>query len=327
MKTLDYKRIQTTLIIVFSILNIYLITILLEKNDELNFGDPSTSVNLEEGMRNDSIQADELSNEQQQIPVIKTEKDNYLEENMKSLSNQTTQMEDGKLISVLTEAIELDMAGAGTILDKLAPLLKFMSDGNVLKAEEYTYFSYQPINQRIIFVQKHNNIPITDGTASLIFYINSDGEVSSYDQTHVGASEVQGKDRTVISEKAAIESLYLNNQIPNNSKVTNITLSYFQTLSLNDMNIYSPMWYVEIVRENIPIQIKRVDALTGSVITAPVMVEPEADPASQSSNGAEVSEADVADGFQNLKAIEAFMNETMIDVEAANERVYIERDE
>ena len=43
------------------------------------------------------------------------------------------------------------------------------------------------------------------------------------------------------------------------------------------MNIYSPMWYVEIVRENVGIQVKRVDALTGSIISAPVVQEDNAD--------------------------------------------------
>ncbi|HJB24282.1 MAG TPA: two-component system regulatory protein YycI [Candidatus Jeotgalibaca pullicola] len=326
---MDYKRIQAILIIAFTILNVYLVTVLLEKNDELNFGDPSTSVNLEEGMRNDNIQAGELSTEQQLIPVIKTNKDNFLEENMNTLTNQTTQMEDGKLISVLSEPIQLDMESKVTIENRLEPINEFMKAGNILNAEEYTFFSYQPLNQRIVFVQKYEEIPITDGTASLVFYLNSEGEVSSYDQTYTGESESQGRNRTVISEKAAIESLYLNNQIPSNSTIRNVTLSYFQTLSLSDMNIYSPMWYVEIIRENVPTQIKRVDALTGNIITAPPVVEPETESSSSNETESklvedEESSEEQANETSSLQTnTDAFFNMDF-NAESSSERVFIQ---
>ncbi|MGP6140387.1 MULTISPECIES: two-component system regulatory protein YycI [unclassified Jeotgalibaca] len=286
---MDYKRIQVILIITFSILNIYLLAVFLEKNDELNFGDPSATVNLEEGLRNDKIESPELSREAEEIPVIKTDKNTYLRENAASLKNQTTRMENNLLFSVLSDPIALDFETDNVPLSqRLEPIQVFIDDGNVLNGYEYAYLSYQAVNQRVVYVQyTKEGIPIADGTASLIFHLNSDHEVISYEQTYVGSAEPQGRQRNVISEQAAIESLYLNNQIPDNSTIRLLTLSYYQTLSLTDMNIYSPMWYVEIARENVPVQIKRVDALTGNIISAPVVQEEEEEESSEAESEAE----------------------------------------
>lgn len=275
MTNLDYKRIQLILIATFSILNLYLVSVLLEKNKELNFGDPSTAVRLEEGMRNDNIIAPELSNEQINIPIIKADRTNELAENRETLVNQTTRMENNKLMSILSNPIELPVGENVSLEDRLAPIEAFMKTENILKAEEYSFLTYQETNNRIVYVQRADGYPIADGTGSLVFHVNTYGEVVSYEQTYMGMPEVQGKNRTVISEQAAIETLYLNNQIPSNSTLRTITLTYYQTLSLTDMNIYSPMWYVEIVRDDVPIQVKHVDALTGNLISAPSLVDPD----------------------------------------------------
>ena len=270
---MDFKRIQIILIITFSVLNLYLLSVLLDKNESLNFGDPSAAVNLQEGLRNDSITAPELSTENMEIPFIKAEKDTYLDDHVKGLSNQTARMEDNKLMSTLTQPIQLKGTDGNNLSAQLAPIESFIKEGNILKGEEYSFLSYQVTNRQIIFMQIVDGIPIADSTGSLVFNLNEDKEVISYEQTHIGSAEVQGRNRTVISEQNAIESLYLSNQIPSKSSIQNLTLSYFQTLSLNDMNIYSPMWYVEIVRENVPVQVKRVDALTGNIITISKITE------------------------------------------------------
>ena len=298
---MDYKRVQIILIITFSILNIYLLTVFLEKEDELNFGNPSTTVNLEEGLRNDNIQSPELSRENEEIAVIKTDKNTFLREKSPTLKNQTARMENNLLFSVLSEPIKLDFETADiTLTNRLKPLQTFKDSGNVLDGPRYEFLSYQAINQRIVYVQyTDDGFPIADGTASLVFHLNSEDEVISYEQTYAGVPKSQGRLRNVISQQAAIESLYLNNQIPDDSTIKLLTLSYYQTLSLTDMNIYSPMWYVEISRENVAVQIKRVDALTGSIISTPVVQEDDFDTIESETESSSDTENVVTDRQRN----------------------------
>ena len=125
-----------------------------------------------------------------------------------------------------------------------------------------------------MYAQVANNIPIGDSTGSIIFNLDPDYEVISYEQTFAGTAEVQGNSRTVISQKRAVEGLYLNSQIPANATVRTVQLAYYRTLSLSDMDIYSPMWYIELEIKNAPVEIRRVDALTGSIITTPSVTLP-----------------------------------------------------
>ena len=153
-----------------------------------------------------------------------------------------------------------------TIVDR-TPITDFILQGNVLYGAEYSFLTYLPLKRQLVYAQVANNIPIGDDTGSITFNLDPDYEVISYEQTFAGAAEVQGSSRTVISQKRAVEALYLNNQIPANSTVRTVQLTYYRTLSLSDMDIYSPMWYIEIKIENAPVEIRRVDALTGSIIT------------------------------------------------------------
>ena len=173
---MDYRRIQLILIMTFSVLNMYLLGVLLEKNDAMNFGDASTTVRLEEGMANDNIISPILSDDQPSIPIIKADKSNYLSENMSQLSNQTTRMENGNLLSTLTNVIELDMSADTSLETRLTPLEEFIRSDNVLLAEEYSYLTYQAENGRIVYTQREEGYPIADGTGSLVFFLKCRGE-------------------------------------------------------------------------------------------------------------------------------------------------------
>lgn len=273
---MDFKRIKIIFIITFTFLNIYLLSILLAKNETtLRFGDGSATLNIQEAMKNDNIDFPPLSNEMEKVPLIKTAKGNTLEEGQKTLTNQTTHYEEGVLHSTLSEPIQLEWEGASPTLDDVKPVKEFLAGGNILYGSAYSYFTYLPVRNQLVYTQVTNSIPIADGTGSIIFSLNDEKEVISYEQTYAGDAAVQGSGRNVISAKTALESLYLNNQIPANASIRMMHLAYYRTLSLSDMDIYSPMWYVEIAVENSPVDVKRVDALTGNIISSPTVVVPE----------------------------------------------------
>jgi len=265
---MDFRRIKIIFIITFAALNIYLLSVLLEKNaTTLSFGSESTTLNIEEAMKADDIAFPSLSTDQEKIPLLKTDKGATLEADQSKLVNQTTVFEDGVLFSTLSEPIPLEIDAEDSVIVDRTPITDFILQGNVLYGTEYKFLTYLPLKRQLVYAQVANTIPIGDNTGSITFNLDPDYEVISYEQTFAGKAEVQGNSRTVISQKRAVEALYLNNQIPANSTVRTVQLTYYRTLSLSDMDIYSPMWYIEIEIENAPVEIRRVDALTGSIIT------------------------------------------------------------
>ena len=275
---MDFRRIKIIFIITFAALNIYLLSVLLEKNaTTLSFGSESTTLNIEEAMKADDIEFPTLSTDQEKIPLLKTDKGVTLETDQSKLVNQTTVFEDGVLFSTLSEPIPLEIDAEELAIVDRTPITDFILQGNVLNGAEYSFLTYLPRRRQLVYAQVANNIPIGDSTGSITFNLDPDYEVISYEQTFAGEAEVQGNSRTVISQKRAVEALYLNNQIPANSTVRAVQLTYYRTLSLSDMDIYSPMWYIEIEIENAPVEIRRVDALTGSIITTSSVSLPSAE--------------------------------------------------
>ena len=275
---MDFRRIKIIFIITFAALNIYLLSVLLEKNaTTLSFGSESTTLNIEEAMKADDIEFPTLSTDQEKIPLLKTDKGVTLETDQSKLVNQTTVFEDGVLFSTLSEPIPLEIDAEELAIVDRTPITDFILQGNVLNGAEYSFLTYLPLRRQLVYAQVANNIPIGDSTGSITFNLDPDYEVISYEQTFAGEEEVQGNSRTVISQKRAVEALYLNNQIPANSTVRAVQLTYYRTLSLSDMDIYSPMWYIEIEIENAPVEIRRVDALTGSIITTSSVSLPSAE--------------------------------------------------
>lgn len=272
---MDFRRIKIIFILTFAALNIYLLSVLLEKNETtLSFGSESNTLNIEEAMKADDISFPTLSTNQEKIPLLKTDKSRILESDQSKLENQTTVFEDGVLFSTLSETIPLEVDDQNlTIVDR-TPITDFILQGNVLHGTEYSFLTYLPLRRQLVYAQVANNIPIGDSTGSITFNLDPDYEVISYEQTFAGTAEVQGNSRTVISQKRAVEALYLNNQIPANATVRTVQLTYYRTLSLSDMDIYSPMWYIELEIKNAPVEIRRVDALTGSIITMPSVTLP-----------------------------------------------------
>ena len=272
---MDFRRIKIIFILTFAALNIYLLSVLLEKNaTTLSFGSESSTLNIEEAMKADDISFPTLSTDQEKIPLLKTDKGLTLESDQSKLVSQTTVFEDGVLFSTLSEPIPLEVDAENLVVVDRTPITDFILQGNVLYGDEYTFLTYLPIRRQLVYAQVANNIPIGDSTGSITFNLNPDYEVISYEQTFAGAAEVQGNSRTVISQKRAVEALYLNNQIPANATVRTVQLTYYRTLSLSDMDIYSPMWYIELEIKNAPVEIRRVDALTGSIITMPSVTLP-----------------------------------------------------
>ena len=81
------------------------------------------------------------------------------------------------------------------------------------------------------------------------------------------------------------------------------------------MNIYSPMWYVEIARDDVPIQVKYVDALTGNLISVPSIMNPN----SSSKPEEDSVESSIEDAvLQTNEALDANLN-----VDSHSDRILI----
>lgn len=176
---------------------------------------------------------------------------------------------DKVLSSTPTGDTDFDLKKATSSFRRLMKDKQFIVDG-----EEYTYLPdiSKKDNElgKIVGAQTYEGIPFIDETSRVTLDIvkNDDQEqVSKYTQTRLKEIEPLREKMTLYSEKEILNTLYINNNIPSKSTITNIYLGYFRTLEVREKNVYVPVWFVRIKTSDKTTQIEKVNALNNQVIT------------------------------------------------------------
>lgn len=154
----------------------------------------------------------------------------------------------------------------------------FLNDKNsVLYGSQYRYLpefsTLQGEFPEIIVSQSYKSILFKDDTAQISLKLEksdeSDGlhKINKYTQTHIqGIEELRDK-MDLSSERDAIETLYINNKIPSNAKITFRKLAYTRIYKIREKNVYVPVWFVGIKSSGSNLQIEQVNAMSNTIIT------------------------------------------------------------
>ncbi|MCC5896060.1 MAG: two-component system regulatory protein YycI [Alkalibacterium sp.] len=268
---MDFKKIENIFLITFLFLNIYLLIGFLNRSDLQYASTAPDQVNLIREMEQIGIELPTLNEEQQNVFYVQADRNNLLEENSNQLENQAGSIaQDGTLYtSILSDPIEIEgNPDDGFTEADYTRLDEFIESGAVLFGSEYVYLRYDNAENRFVFAQQVEGIPVADGTSEISLFYGSDGNIISYQQSYAGPMTTQGSPLEVITDRQAIEILFQNNQISSNSIVKQPILSYQRTLHLEDLSMYGPIWYIPVVDASGE-QVLRVDAFERSIISEP----------------------------------------------------------
>lgn len=280
---MDFKKIENIFLITFLLLNIYLLISYLNRSDLQYASTAPDQVNLLREMEQIGIELPNLTEEDTQVYYVQADRNTLLEDNVDQLENQAGSIaQDGSLYnSILSDPIEIEgTPEEGFTEADFERLNEFINSSAVLFGEEYTFLRYDQAENRFVFAQEVNGIPVADGTSEISLFYGSDGNIISYQQSFAGPMTTQGSALDVITDRQAIETLFQNNEISSNSIVGQPILSYQRTLYLEDLSMYGPIWYVPVT-DSSGERVLRVDAFERSIIqepTEPVMpVDPDLD--------------------------------------------------
>lgn len=269
---MDFKKIENIFLITFLLLNIYLLVSYFNRTDIQQATSAPGQVNLIREMEQISIDLPTLTEEEREVFYVQADNNRMLEENVDQLENQAGSVaEDGSLYtSILSDPIEIEgTPDDGFTEEDYAKLDAFIQSGSVLFGEDYAYMRYDRGQNRFVYAQEVEGIPVADGTSEISLFYGSDGNIISYQQTYAGPMIPQGTTQSIITDRQAIEVLFQNGEISSNSVVGQPILSYYRTLHLEDLSMYGPVWYVPI-RDAGGESVRRVDALERTIISDPV---------------------------------------------------------
>ena len=263
---MDFRRSTLVLIISFLLLDIFLLGMFWQMKNEVKTP-LNTSINVMEQMRTDGITVTGVNTTVESLPIIQITPTS-IESQVNTLPSQVATYDKGVISSQLLAPIQLTLdANANATIENFAELTTYVESGSIIHGNQYTWFNYNPTTRKVIYAQRANQIPVMDGSSQIIFTLNANNQVISYEQTFAGNAEVLGTNRALITSQKAMEVLYLAGRIPTRSTVSVVRLSYYKSLSLKDLSIYSPAWYVEFKQADGQTLVRRVDAIRGTVLT------------------------------------------------------------
>ena len=263
---MDFRRSTLVLIISFLFLDLFLFGIFWQMKKEVKTP-LNASINVMEQMRTDGITVTGVNTTVESLPIIQISPNN-IDSLVNTLPSQIATYEKGIISSQLLAPIQLTIDTNATVtMDQFAELTTYVESGSIINGKQYTWFNYNPTIRKVIYAQRANQIPVMDGSSQIIFTLNVNNQVISYEQTFAGTPEILGSNRVLITSQKAMEVLYLAGRIPTRSTVSVVRLSYYKSLGLKDLSIYSPAWYVEFKQADGQIIVRRVDAIRGTVLT------------------------------------------------------------
>ena len=264
--TMNFKRIEIIFIVAFFFLDIFLLVSYFNRADTNYASTPSQSLNLISEMESQKIDLPNFTEEKYSVAYVQADAQTLLKENISSLSQQTGKInEEGAFyMSILSNPIQLSGEDSLTEGDRKI-LDDFVKSDQVLFGDEYSFFQYNQEKRQIVYNQTVNGLPIADGTSSIFLYLDSSDQVISYEQQYAGPVTEQGSKIELITDREAVETLFRNNEIRDNSRVKRPILTFYRSLKLEDLNMYAPAWYIQIEESN-GMQLLRVDAINGSIV-------------------------------------------------------------
>lgn len=260
---MDFKRSAVVLIVCFFFLDLFLFGLVWQKRTDTK-NPLNTSINVIDQMKQDGITLPALNATAESVPIIQVTPES-IDTKLNTLLNQTTTLEKNVVTGQFVTPIQLDLSGSVSA-ESFEELTKLVEKNQVAFGEYYTWSSYNPTTRKVIYTQKADKLTIMDGSSQIIFTINANDQVVSYEQIFAGTVQVLGKERELITAKKAVEILYLAGRINSKATVQSVKLSYYQSLVLKDFSIYSPAWYIEIRQADGQLIARRVDAIHGTVL-------------------------------------------------------------
>lgn len=243
---MQWNQIKSLFILCFLVLNIYLVYLVLDKQNEADIGViERDNPKIEEQLESEDITYKDLPTIEDEESFLSVEQKKFDSKNKKSLesmSNQETSIiDDTMILSKFKKPIKIPDKPSADTLDHLVTT-------DMLYADEYNYWGWNEEYNVLMFFQEKDDRPIYFNRSGLIIvFLNDDNEAIAYTQTMLGEAEEEEEKKSLIQPIKAIETLYLENQLNSGEEVTDMKMGYHTRVPLSDgVQVFVPTWKVNI---------------------------------------------------------------------------------
>ncbi len=238
---MDWNKTKTIFIIVFSILNVFLYSLYLNRYTEAQNVQVVGETSIEEALQLDNISYEELPTNYEEASYVLAEVVTFSEEELEQLGKQSFDfVEDSHLISTLKGPFNIRNSKGDY---EFTPFLTKY----VLGGEEYVLWEVSKERQQALFFQTVNDNPIYfNKNAMLTVYWDEDENITHYEQWMFGKFESYNKKKDLLPPIQALNTLYSRGYLKQDSKVTYMKLGYSTLIQLTETQVFAPTWHIHV---------------------------------------------------------------------------------
>ncbi|MFS0575811.1 two-component system regulatory protein YycI [Sporosarcina sp. 179-K 3D1 HS] len=256
---MDWSKTKTIFIVVFSILNVFLYSLYLNRHMEMQNVQVMGKTSIEEALKLDNITYDPLPPYKNDASYISAKVVTFDEEEVEELEGQSAVILGDTVLQSVLDKPETVRNSKGDFI-----FTEFLNK-YVLHGAEYELWEVDEEEGTALFFQKAFGEPIYYSPhAMLMVYLNSDGKVISYEQRMSEEFVSYNRKKDLLSPIEAIGSLSNRGYIKPDSKVKRVTLGY-STL-LTETLVFAPTWNVRVELKDGTIENHFINAIEGKVL-------------------------------------------------------------
>lgn len=245
---MQWNRIKNLFILVFLLLNIYLIYQYNQKIDQADVPvlEPHEST-LEHQLELEDIEIDfdELPDSDLKETYISVNQRIFTEEEFAKINTMKGQkmmlVNKSFIVSIFEKPLAVHSNDSQKNIDKLFK-------DKIPFDEEYKYWEWnKEANVIIYFQEKKDRTVYFNQNGVILIFLNDNDEAVFYTQTMLGETEQRQDEKSLIEPMQAVETLYKINELKSGDKITNVNIGFHTRVPLADgEQIFVPTWKVHV---------------------------------------------------------------------------------
>ncbi len=258
---MDWNKTKTIFIIVFSILNIFLYYLYLNRVMETESVQVLGKTSIEESLGLDNITFTNLPLVTKDSSYVSAKIVTFTNDQTKKLENQTVEVVNGThLQSKMDTPVSVRSAKGDSVFTDF--LLKY-----VLNGMEYVLWEVNEEERQALFFQKVDNYPIYfSPDAMLVIHWDEEDRVTHYEQRMFGEIVNFNHKKDLLSPIEALGSLSSRGHLNQDSNVKSMKLGYSTLVQLTETQVFAPTWHVRVELEDGTLEDYFIHAVEGKII-------------------------------------------------------------
>lgn len=261
---MDWSRTKTIFIIVFSILNIFLYSLYL--NRQMGVGNMQVlgKTSAEETMQLENIKYEPIPFTKKEVSYLSANIATFSEEELDELKKSNDQspllITKSHLVSHMKKSVSIRNDKNDYDFDEFL-------EKHVLQGADYVLWEVNEEEQQAVFFQRVKNETIFySPNAILTAHFNSDGEVTHYDQRLLDDFVSFNHKKELLSQDDAVATLVTRGYLKPDSTVTQVKSGYSTLAQLAENQVFAPTWNIQVKLKDGTLENYFVNAIEGKVV-------------------------------------------------------------